>query len=360
MGMGSNCSNRPTANWLDCSNRMARTGKTVVETARQTSAISSFIQWFFQPAMLFRASLVAGVCALWPYVAQKLPSLEGRPEYQISFTQIQVSPLPKHPVPQNLVEQVAEQSGVPSKVSLLSESLTSDIAAAFRRHPWVAKVVRVQKSFPAAVTVELEYRQPVLMAQVPGGRIPVDINGVLLPTADFSASDTNRFPVVQYTGAKPKIRPGAIWNEPNIVAAARLANLLGEKWKPLKLEAIVIPQLAEPSTDPKDILLELTGIGGSRIVWGRAPGSDHPGELEPTQKIRRLEKYLADYGDYAQPHGPYEIDIRHWQEITRRPLATPQAQVKPSKLPRTNPKKAADGASGKLREASALQPEKKR
>ena len=123
---------------------------------------------------------------------------------------------------------------------------------------------------------------------------------------------------------------------------------------------IIVPQLAEPSTDPTDILLELTGIGGSRIVWGRAPGSDHPGELEPTQKIRRLEKYLADYGDYGQPHGPYEIDIRHWQEITRRPLATPQAQAKPSKTQRPNAKKAADAASGKLREANALQPEKKR
>jgi hypothetical protein len=321
--------------------------------------MSSFIHWFFQPAMLFRASLVAGVCALWPYVAQKLPSLEGRPEYQISFSQIQISPLPKHPVPENLVEQVAEQSGVPSKVSLLSDSLTSDIASSFRRHPWVAKVVRVQKSFPASVTVELEYRQPVLMAKVQGGLIPVDLHGVLLPTSDFSTSDINRFPVIQYTGMRPKIRPGTIWNEPNILAAARLASLLSEKWKLLKLEAIVIPQLAEPSTDPMEILLELTGIGGSRIVWGRAPGSDHPGELEPIQKIRRLEKYLTDYGDYGQPHGPYEIDIRHWQEITRRPLATPQAQTKPAKSQRSDLKKGAVPASSKLREAKALQTEKK-
>ena len=339
---------------------MARTGKTVVEAPSQTSAISSLIQCFFQPAMLFRASLVAGVCALWPYAAQKLPSLEGRPEYQISFSQIQISPQPKHPVPENLVEQVADLSGVPSKVSLLSESLTSDIAAAFRRHPWIAKVVRVQKSFPASVTVELEYRQPVLMAQVQGGRIPLDIQGVLLPTADFSASDTNRFPVIQYTGTKPKIRPGSVWNEPNIQAAARLANLLGEKWKLLKLEAIIVPQLAEPSADPTDIPLELTGIGGSRILWGRAPGSDHPGELEPTQKILRLEKYLADYGDYGQPHGPYEIDIRHWQEITRRPLLAPQVQAKPSKSQRPDGKKSVNSASVKLREANVFQTEKNR
>ena len=57
-----------------------------------------------------------------------------------------------------------------------------------------------------------------------------------------------------------------------------------------------------------------------KVVWGRAPGSGHPGELTAVQKIGRLRKYLDEFGGYAQPRGPYEIDIRHWQEITRRPL----------------------------------------
>jgi hypothetical protein len=280
--------------------------------------------------MLFRVSLLAGVCALWPYAAQKLPSLTSRSEYQLDFQQIRISPAPERPIPANLVEQVIEQAGLPRQFSVLSENLTPDIANAFRQHPWVAKVIRVRKLFPAAVTVELEYRKPVAMAQVPGGRIPIDIDGTVLPTADFSTADSGEFPLIQNVTSRLKVRPGNVWNDPAILAAASLANLLGSKWKSLKLEAISVPRTIDPNMRSTDVPLELVGRGGSRIVWGRGPGSDHPGELEATQKIRRIEKYLVDYGDFSQPNGPYEIDIRHWQEISRRPLASDQAQAKPA------------------------------
>ena len=341
---------------------MARAGKSGGDVTRSqsTSAGSSFIQWFFQPAMLFRMALLAGLFALWPYAAQKLPPLGARPEYRILFSQIQIIPAPEHPVPENLLEQVAELSAMPRELSVLSDSLTVDVAKAFRRHPWVSKVIRVRKSFPAAITVELEYRKPVVMAQVQGGRIPVDSQGIILPTADFSVSDTNQFPLIQNVASKPKARPGNVWNDPAILAAARLASVLGEHWKPLKLEAILVPKIANPSIDPNDVILELVGLGGSKIIWGRPPGSDHPGELEATQKIRRLEKYLADYGDYSQPHGPYEIDIRHWQEISRRPLASEQVQAKPVKLPKPQPKTKVDATTSKLHEAKNLKSEQKK
>ena len=331
---------------------MARTGKTAVAALPQRSAAedASFIQWFFRPAMLFRMSLVAGVFALWPYAAQKLPSLGTRPEYRIAFAQIQVTPPPEHPVPTNLIEQVAELSGMPQELSLLNENLTVDIAHAFRRHPWIARVIQVRKSFPAAIEVSVEYRKPVVMAQVPGGRIPLDAAGILLPTADFASSDSDGFPLIQPVEVKPKIRPGNVWNDPGILAAARLAALLGDHWKSLKLAAISIPSDIDAATDANDVILALVGRDGSRVVWGRPPGNDHPGELEATQKIRRLEKYLADYGDYGQPNGPYEIDIRHWQEITRRPLAQKQLQAQPAKVPKPDPKEA---IRPKLREAKS-------
>ena len=335
---------------------MARAGKSDRSSRSQSAASeSSFIQWFFQPAMLFRMSLLAGLFALWPYALRKLPSLGNRPEYQISFSKIQVLPAPEHPVPSNLVEQVALQSGMPQELSLLNENLTGEIAKAFRRHPWVSKVVRVRKSFPAAIVVEVEYRQPVVMAQVQGGLIPIDVHGVILPTADFSPSDANRFPLLQTAESKPKIRPGNVWNDPGILAAARLAHLLLGRWKTLKLEAISIPRTANPATEPNDIILELIGQGGSRIVWGRPPGNDHPGELEATEKVGRLEKYLVDFGDYHLPHGPYEIDIRHWQEISRRPLVVEQVQAKPAKTLKSKGK--VDPANPKLREAKGQEPQ---
>lgn len=332
---------------------MARAAKSDGGSQSQAAtAGSSFVLWFFQPAMLFRMSLIAGLFALWPYAIQKLPSLSTRPEYRISFAKIQLIPAPEHPVPANLVEQVANQSGLPQELSILSETLTEDLAQAFRRHPWVSKVIRVRKSFPPAIMVEVEYRQPVVMAQIQGGRVPIDAHGVILPTGDFSASDTNRFPLVQNVESKPKIRPGSVWKDPGILAAARLAQHLSDRWTKLKLASISISRVDNPATDPNDVVLELIGNGGSRIVWGRPPGNDHPGELEAEQKVGRLEKYLVDFGDYGLPHGPYEIDIRHWQEMTRRPLIIEQVQSKPVK----SQKKTSNGNidAAKLREAKSL------
>lgn len=329
---------------------MARTVKDA-KNAKALPSESSFIEWFFRPAVLFRMSLLAGVFAMWPYAIQKLPSLGNRPEYQIPFASIELVPEPPRPVPANLLEQVADQSGMPRDLSVLSENLTAELTKAFRRHPWVSKVVRIRKSFPARITVELEYRKPVVMAQVQGGRIPVDLYGVILPTTDFSASDASQYPLIQNIPNRPKVRPGSAWEDPGILAAARLADVIGEYWQPLKLEAIVLPRNIDAKTQPNDVILELLAKGGSKIVWGRPPGNDHPGELEAIQKIRRLEKYLADFGDYVQPHGPYEIDIRHWEEISRRSLNSDPHPHKPVKPARPQSKQPADSSSGKLREA---------
>ena len=164
---------------------MARASKSSGAVSKPASAGTPLLRWFFQPKRLLKITLFAGACAVWPYAVEKLPNLAERPEYRIALSQIQLSPLPTLPVPANLLEQVAQQAGLPDELSLLDETLTVDLASAFRRHPWVAKVVRVRKSFPASITVELEYRRPVLMAQVPDGQIPLDADGIILPTADF-------------------------------------------------------------------------------------------------------------------------------------------------------------------------------
>lgn len=312
---------------------MARSAKSSGEgTKSPLNQIGApLFDWFFRPSFLIRASLLAGACALWPYLAQKLPSLGKRSEYRLPFRRIQICPHPDRPVPLNLVEQVEQMADVSDDLSILDENLTIEVARIFRRHPWVSNVLRVQKSFPAAVTVELEYRKPVALVETATGRIPIDVHAVILPSTDFSASDITTFPLIQGITSAPASRPGIEWSDPGLVAAARLAHLLLDDWKSLKLGAIVVPRSTNSETDPNDVPLELATEGGSRIVWGRPPGNDHPGELEATQKIRRLEKYLAEFGDYGKPNGPYEIDIRHWQEISRRPLKVEQAQGKATK-----------------------------
>jgi hypothetical protein len=125
-------------------------------------------------------------------------------------------------------------------------------------------------------------------------------------------------------GAGNLTREGGRINQSGLIGAGRVAELLAPSWSQLQLEAIELPRVAA-GIDPADMQLQLYSKSGSTIIWGRAPGSDHPGELTPSQKVARLEKYLGEFGGFDRPNGPYEIDIRHWQEITRRSLNKTQA-----------------------------------
>ncbi len=279
----------------------------------------------FRPARLAKLALVVGVVTLLPYLIQRLPRLAARPEYRLATKQIRIVPAPESPVPGNLLDQVREQAKLPRELSLLDDKLAADLARAFARHPWIAKVVSVRKSHPATVTVEVQYRAPVGMVEVKGGRFPIDASGVVLPPGDFTAADLKRYPTIQGLTPSHSVRPGVAWKDPSLLAAARLAELLAPKWSELHLESIVVPNRSEPVIDSSKIVLELRASGGSKIIWGRAPGTKHPGELTTAQKIGRLEKYLSEFGGFDRPNGPYEIDIRHWQEISRRPLSSGQA-----------------------------------
>ncbi len=286
----------------------------------------SLITRIFRPARLAKLAVIVGVVALFPYLVQRLPNLGTRPEYRVVTRQIRLIPEPHAPVPSNLLEQVAELGKLPREFSLLDDKLTANVARAFLQHPWIAKVVSVKKSSPATVSVEVEYRQPVGMVQVKGGRFPIDAAGVVLPPADFTADDAKVYPLIQGLEPPKGMRPGKSWKTSGLIAAARLAELLAPKWNGLQLESIVVPKNSDSQSDPSRIVLELRSRGGSKIIWGRSPETDYPGELTPVQKVGRLEKYLAEFGGFDRPTGPYEIDIRHWQEISRRPLATQQAK----------------------------------
>ena len=284
----------------------------------------SWVSAVFRPARLAKLALLVGIVTLLPYLIQHLPSLASRSEYRLATKQIRLVPAPESPVPGNLLDQVREQNKLPRELSLLDEKLAANLAEAFAKHPWIAKVVSVRKSHPATVTVEVKYREPVGMVQVKGGRFPIDASGVVLPPGDFTAADLKRYPTIQGLSPSSSVRPGMAWKDPSLLAAARLAELLAPQWSKLHLESIVVPSRSGPAIDSSKIVLELRA-SGSKIIWGRAPGTEHPGELTTAQKIGRLEKYLTEFGGFDRPNGPYEIDIRHWQEISRRPLASGQA-----------------------------------
>ena len=255
-----------------------------------------------------------------PIARDSLPDLSQQDQYQLTQDDIHLHPVPTRWVPPDLVNQVLTQANLQGRLNSLDTGLSKTLAEAFRLHPWVAEVQQVRKSLAGGIDVSLKYREPVAMVHVSVGMYPIDSTGVLLPPADFSVSDTDRFLKVENIRSTPGGPAGTSWGDSSVTGAAQLAAGLADVWEKLQLEAILAPTHIPGDTQPDDLLFSLRTRGGSHIVWGRIPDSKYPGELTTDQKVARLEKYLADFGSYAEPSGPYEIDIRHWQEISRRPL----------------------------------------
>jgi hypothetical protein len=271
---------------------------------------------WFRPWRLAGLALLCGAVLLAPRLVKSLPDIGNRPEYQLNCAEIHVNDMPQW-VPKNLVTQVVSQARLGARRSILEEGLTTEIATAFQKHPWVEKVIKVTKAVPARIDVELAYRRPVAMVEVLTGLLPVDAAGVLLPPTDFTPDDARRYPLISQPKTSPRGAVGTEWGDPQVVAAAKLAAVILPHWKDFNLAAIVIPMGIDLRAPIAEVVFELQTNGNSRIVWGRAPGVPYPLELTPEQKIGRLEECLSRYGGFDLPDGPYEIDIRHFKEITR-------------------------------------------
>ncbi len=162
---------------------------------------------------------VAGWLLLWDQVREHVAAA---PDYQVDPTTIEVSP----PVPEwihaDLKAEVIRDASLDTSLSTLDPELTMRIAQAFRLHPWVAKVVRVSKHYPAAVKVELVFRRPAAMVEVPGpALLPVDAEGVVLPTDDFSPLDARKYPRIAEIKTSPVGPVGTRWGDTRVAALPR-------------------------------------------------------------------------------------------------------------------------------------------
>lgn len=298
---------------------MARTKKTA-----DADPPSQPRSWLLRPRVILGILLLAGIVTAYPAIKPYLPNVQGRSEYRVILADIQVTQ-PPHWVPQDLVEQVIKLAHLPEEGSLLDENLPREVYEAFAMHPWIEEVISARK-VPGTIEVKLNYRRPVAMVQVSGGMYPVDRKGILLPPTDFAVSATRLYPRVEGVHSTPQASAGSPWGDPVVEGAARLADELASHWKKFKLAAIQCPQPGADENSPEGVY-SLGTEGKSRILWGRAPGSDHPGELATDKKISRMLSLISRFGSFDGPQGPYEIDIRHWEEISRKPLARREDSV---------------------------------
>ncbi len=271
------------------------------------------------------AAIVGGSFFTWMKLKDRIL---GSPEYRLDPQEVEITPVPDW-IHSDLRADVFRDPTLDGPLSIMDDDLAERIARAFARHPWVAKVVRVQPLHPASVQVELEYRRPVCMVEVPGGLFPVDVEGFLLPGRDFSPGEAARYPRLIGVERTPIGPPGNRWPNAKVIGGAEIAAALGPAWEAMRLQRIV-PLAADPAAvaatggvvggdssrqnGPRrsvEPFFALVTRGGTRILWGYAPGAGAIGELTVEEKVARLKRYLADHDTLDGRGGRrQELDVR--------------------------------------------------
>ena len=270
----------------------------------------------FLGAVIAAVAIVGGA-QLWRHVRSQVLS---EPEYRLTADRIEVSPTPAW-IKSDIKLEALRQSGLDREQSILESDLAERIAKAFELHPWVRRVRRVEKRTPAGVIVDLEYRRPTCMVEVPNGLYPVDAEGVLLPTADFTPEEALVYPRVAGVVAVTEGPVGTPWRDPRVEGACAIAELLGNDWSRLWLYRITPAARVDSSGE---IEFEIETREGGQIVWGRAPGREPAEEPKAEEKRDRLLRLFAD-ATGSQTAGEGEIiDLRRRDDEPR-----PRTAAKP-------------------------------
>ncbi|MBI1315108.1 hypothetical protein GC176_27775 [bacterium] len=301
---------------------MARKKKATVRKPKTAAAMQpSFfvrsIRATIRPGVLLPVALLGAGIVLHPALLRLLPDLSQRDEYELQATEIEFPPPPRW-IPENLLDQVIERGKLPSELSVLDESLAEQVGLAFEQHPWVTKPVKVRVSVPARVEVSFEYRKPVAMVEVSDGYYPVDDQGVLLPPRDFPPSELTRYPKIVGLRTTPLGGVGSTWGDARVIGAAQIAVILLPYWTDWRLENIEVPPRVEAKQKYEDLEFVINTHGGSKIIWGRPPGHQHPLEITADQKIGKLKTYLSACENFD---GNWEININTLMEVRRTPLS---------------------------------------
>ena len=178
--------------------------------------------------------------------------------------------------------------------------LSRRLARAFEMHPWVKLVVNVSPRHPAAATVEVLCREPVAMVGVKGGLLAIDAEGVVLPSADFTAESASLYPRIAGVESSPQGPEGSAWGDPVVEEGAALALAVGPEWKQLGLTE------CRPVGKPGFRRWELVGPPPRTILFGSAPGREASGEPLAAAKIARLRALEVDPAA-AEANGPLDL-----------------------------------------------------
>jgi hypothetical protein len=257
-------------------------------------------------ALLVLATVGYGGWHLWNRVEDEVLL---RPEYTLEPHQIQITPTPQW-IRADVKLQALRDGSLDGRLSILDERLAQRLAKAFALHPWVARVEGVVKHYPSRVTVELVYRRPAAMVEVPGGLFPVDEAAVLLPSTDFTTVEARKYPRLVGIDSQPLGPVGTPWGDRSVVEGAGIAVALREVWDDLRLQSVRRVRVTGSGFAAPENEYELITQSGTTIPWGRAPGNEQATEAPLAEKIARLKQYASDYGGLDESARRNDLDLR--------------------------------------------------
>lgn len=284
-----------------------------------SSHLQTWLKLSFQRLVAYTAWTVVlvgilstAVYAIWSHVK---PHVLTGPHYRIDPQQIALAPAPPVWIRGDLRAEVLRTASLDQEAgwSILDIDLAERLYKAFALHPWVAKVERVVKHNTTGVRIELVYRRPVCMVEVPGGLYAVDAEGVLLPSADFSAEDVKPYPRLAGIHTLTEGPVGTPWQDPHVQGAAKIADVLRDHWVALGLLRIA------PTPSDKRLLAgrveyDLFTKQGTCVRWGSVDDTRTSGEPTLVQKALRLREYAQRNGS-LDSGDPRVLDVRQGPEV---------------------------------------------
>jgi len=275
------------------------------------SKIAHVIQHIPGGALLFAIGtlVVLGYFGWYYYGADHL----DQAFYSLRLEKLVVTPQPawiKSPVAEEVY-----QNGRLDRISLLDPRATAAVARAFETHHWVKTTSRVSKSIGNRVTVDLIYRRPAAMVSYEEHNsesdpndvklffYPIDEEGTVLPSADFSSDDAWNYFMIFARDARPAGTIGMPYGDVRITEALRLCEFLQPQRDAFQLQEVTVQHDNMASGASPWILTISTRDRTRQIIWGHAPQSEGTGELPAEEKLRRMVAWLKQ----PLPTSPGEV-----------------------------------------------------
>ncbi len=286
------------------SKKSGLSGWSSVFSARNTGILTQRPFW----AICIAVALTVGGRIVWE---SNETALVKQPRFQLEAENLYVTQQPNW-VKTN-VAQSAYRTGDLGGKSLLDQGLVEQVNNAFSVQTWVRNVIEVRKS-PQGVQVQLEYRRPIAMVEIQYEGAPrfqpVDVDGVLLPGNEFSQKETwNYIKIAVPDPATQGLVHGTAWPDGRIQSGARLAECLQDFASELGIYRIQQVPTSEPGEEP---LFELHLVNHDRficrrVLWGRAPGGEVPGEASAAVKLEALLKFARSREDWLLPGNQFDL-----------------------------------------------------